>query len=124
VVAGAASIVLARPVYEVFANSPEYFVVRRSSAGQVVTFGIGLMMPGLVAGLAVALIGTGSVRRRRLAASVADGAIAGVLVLQIGVGLGFTAIPTYVVAAGLAVLTTSVKRLRSAGFIPGLIRAA
>jgi hypothetical protein len=87
-VTGAASIVVAQPVYEVLTRSPEFFVVRRSSPATVVLFALGLLAPGAVLGTLVGLVGRQSVPRRRVAMCLVLAVVAGTFALQLGVRFG------------------------------------
>ena len=103
-VAGLASIVFAQPLFEVLGSSPEYFVVRRSSALEVILFALGLLLPGFMIGVAVALIGGASLKRRRAAAAIGVAMLIGFFVVQVGLRLDLARTPTVVAAMGVAVL--------------------
>jgi len=86
--AGAASVVLAQPIYEVLARSPEFFVVRRSSSVTVILFALGLLAPGALLGLLVGLVGARSINRRRVAMCIVMAVVVGLFGLQLAVRFG------------------------------------
>ena len=87
-VAGICGLAIAQPVLADFGAAPDWFVFHGVSSGAIVAFAFAVALgPPLVIWAVTQLAGLGSEARRRLAVSIAVGAVAGLLLAQVLVEL-------------------------------------
>jgi hypothetical protein len=101
-VAGICGLAIAQPVLADFGAAPDWFVFHGVSSGAIVAFGVAVALgPPLAIWAVTQLAGLGSEGRRRLAVSVAVGALVGLLLAQLLVDLPEPAWATLVAAGAV-----------------------